>query len=67
MLKLFIIESISSSERVEITFFKILEGRNVSVNIRYSVSNMDMTNETLIVLCWELYEQVVPKSRTKEP
>jgi len=24
---------------------------------------MDMTNETLIVLCWELYEQGVPKSR----
>ena len=24
---------------------------------------MDMTNETLIVLCWELYEQGLPKSR----
>ncbi|MFC1957896.1 hypothetical protein ACFLX0_03680 [Chloroflexota bacterium] len=24
---------------------------------------MDMTNETLIVLCWELYEQWMPKSR----
>jgi transposase InsO family protein len=24
---------------------------------------MDMTNETLIILCWELYEQGVPKSR----
>ena len=24
---------------------------------------MDMTNETLIVLCWELYEQGVPKIR----
>ncbi len=24
---------------------------------------MDMTNETLVVLCWELYEQEVPKSR----
>ena len=24
---------------------------------------MDMTNETLIVLCWELYEQEVPKRR----
>jgi len=24
---------------------------------------MDMTNETLIILCWELYEQGMPKSR----
>ncbi len=24
---------------------------------------MDMTNETLIVLCWELYEQGMPKTR----
>ena len=24
---------------------------------------MDMTNETLVVLCWELYEQGMPKSR----
>ncbi len=24
---------------------------------------MDMTNETLIVLCWELYEQGIPKIR----
>ena len=24
---------------------------------------MDMTSETLITLCWELYEQGVPKSR----
>ncbi len=27
---------------------------------------MDMTNETLIVLCWELYEQGVPKIRIGE-
>ena len=24
---------------------------------------MDMTNETLIILCWELYEQRMPKTR----
>ena len=24
---------------------------------------MDMTNETLVVLCWELYEQRMPKTR----
>jgi transposase InsO family protein len=27
---------------------------------------MDMTNETLIILCWELYEQGMPKSRIAE-
>ncbi|MFC1959062.1 transposase, partial [Chloroflexota bacterium] len=37
--------------------------RNVSVNIQQSMQNMDMTNETLIVLCWELYEQGMPKTR----